>query len=279
MSLARVALAGLLRAPGRTLTRVVVLAAAVALLGSMLLFIGHSLRTMTASATRSVPLHWQGPVGSYDQARRVADGVARERGILQASASATAPFAGATHSGSAGATVAGGGSVLAVPPDYLRHIRTFHLLQGSLQPAAIVLDQQLAATLRARIGERVVLRPRATAPARAYTVSGVASVTAPDVLFAPLNPQVGPAPAQPPANVAIMPLDTFASSYAPALPAIQTASPGASAVPGAQQGVQWQVQAQLKTRGLGHSPAQALTRAGHVRNRVERSFPGQVQFV
>ncbi len=38
-------------------------AAAVALLGSMLLFIGHSLRTMTGSAIRSVPLDWQGPVG------------------------------------------------------------------------------------------------------------------------------------------------------------------------------------------------------------------------
>jgi putative ABC transport system permease protein len=279
MSLARVAVAGLLRAPGRTLTRVIVLAAAVALLGSMLLFIGHSLRTMTASATRSVPLHWQGPVGSYDQARRVAAGVAQERGILQASASATAPFAGAAHSGAAGATVAGGGSVLAVPPDYTSHIRTFHLLQGSLQPGAVVLDQQLAATLRAGIGEHVSLRPRANLPPRSYTVSGVASVTAPDVLFAPLNPQLGPAPAQPPANVAIMPVDTFARTYAPALPAIQAATPGASAVPGAQQGVQWEVQAQLDTRGLGHSPAQALTRAGQIRNRVERTFPGQVQFV
>src|SRR5439155_1191372 len=249
-----------LRAPGRTLTRVVVLAAAVALLGSMLLFIGHSLRTMTASATRSVPLHWQGPVGSYDQARRVAAGVAGERGILQASASATAPFSGATHTGAAGATVAGGGSVLAVAPGYLRHIRTFHLLQGSLQPGAVVLDQQLAATLRAGIGERVSLKPRANAPARTYTVSGVASVTAPDVLFAPLNPQLGPAPAQPPANVAIMPVDTFAKTIARALPAVSAASPGSSAVPGAQSGVQWQVQAQASPAGLGKTPGQAYKR-------------------
>ena len=48
------------------------LAAAVALLGAMLLFIGHSLRTMTASATRSVPLDWQGPVSSYKAAQKVA---------------------------------------------------------------------------------------------------------------------------------------------------------------------------------------------------------------
>src|SRR6266536_2733602 len=67
---ARWAASGLAREPGRTLTRVLVLAAAVALLGAMLLFIGHSLRTMTASATRSVPLDWQGPVSSHDGALR-----------------------------------------------------------------------------------------------------------------------------------------------------------------------------------------------------------------
>ena len=58
----RLAVAGLFASPGRTLVRIAVLAAAVALLGSMLLFVGHSLRTMTGSAVRSVPLDWQGPV-------------------------------------------------------------------------------------------------------------------------------------------------------------------------------------------------------------------------
>ena len=57
--------AGLRRAPGRTLTRVVVLSAAVALLGGMILFIGNSLRTVSSSAVRSVPLDLQGPVSSY----------------------------------------------------------------------------------------------------------------------------------------------------------------------------------------------------------------------
>jgi len=58
----QLALARLRRSPSQTATQVVVLAAAVALLGAMILFIGHSLRTMTASATRSVPVDLQGPV-------------------------------------------------------------------------------------------------------------------------------------------------------------------------------------------------------------------------
>jgi putative ABC transport system permease protein len=275
----RLAAAGMVRAPGRTLVRLLVLASAVALLGAMLLFVGHSLRTMTGSAIRSVPLDWQGPVASYAQARNVAAGVARQPGIQQASATATGPFTAASHTGSAGVTNAGNGSILAVPPDYLSHIKTFRLLQGSLRPGAIVLDQQLAATLQARIGDTVTMTPRPGARAQRFPVSGVALITAPDVVFQPLNPLLGPAPAQPPANAAIMPVDTFARTFARGLAAIAPGSTGASAVPGAQSGVQWQIQAQLDPGQLGGTPGQAFTRAGQVVHRVERSLPGQVQFV
>ncbi|MGI8411157.1 MAG: FtsX-like permease family protein [Solirubrobacteraceae bacterium] len=273
------AAAGLWRAPGRTLVRIVVLAAAVALLGAMLLFVGHSLRTMAGSAIRSVPLDWQGPVSSYPQARSIASGVARQPGIQQASATATAPFVAASHTGTGGTTNAGRGALLAVPPDYLAHIKTFRFLQGSLRPGAVVLDQQLAATLQARIGDTVVLTPRPGARPQRFPVSGVALITAPDVLFQPLNPLLGPAPAQPPANAAIMSVATFAATLAKSLPAVTSGSAGSAAVPGAQSGTQWQVQAQVDPSGLGRTPSQAFTRAGQVVHRVERSLPGQVQFV
>ncbi len=271
--------AGLLRAPGRTAVRVVVLAAAVALLGAMLLFIGHSLRTMTGAAVRSVPLDWQGPVGSYAQARRVAAGVARQAGIQQASPTATAPFTGVSHASAAGTTNAGSGALFAVPTGYGAHIHAFRILQGALVPGAVVLDQQLAATLQARIGDTVRLTPRPGARALAFPVSGVGLITAPDVVFQPLNPLLGPAPAQPPANAAIMPLATFAATVAPELPTVASATSGAAAVPGALAGVQWQVHAQVDPRGLGNSPGQAFTRAGQIVHRIERTLPGQVQFV
>ena len=276
---ARFAASGLARAPGRSLVRVVVLAAAAALLGSMLLFVGHSLRTMTASTLRSVPLDWQAPVNSYAQDRHVAAAVAAQPGIAQASATATAPFAGASHSGGAGVSRAGSGSILAVPPGYLSHIQTFRLLHGALQPGAVVLDQQLAATLQAQIGDRVALTPRAGARAQSFRVSGVGLITAPDVVFQPLNPQLGPAPAQPPANALIMPLATFAATIGRSLPSLPAPAAAAAAVPGAQTGTQWQVQAQLDQTGFTGSPSAALTRSGQILHRVERSLPGQVQFV
>ena len=94
MALVRLASRSLVRAPAGTATRVLTLAAAVALLAAMILFIGHSFRTMTASATRSVPLDWQGPVASYRAAVHAASGVARQPGVLEAAATATAPSIG-----------------------------------------------------------------------------------------------------------------------------------------------------------------------------------------
>ncbi|MDX6628214.1 MAG: putative transport system permease protein, partial [Gaiellales bacterium] len=275
----RLALHNLTHAPGRTVVRVVVLAAAVALLGSMLVFVSHSLRTMTSTATRSVPLAWQGPVDSYQAAQRVATGVAGQPGITAAVPTATAPFAGAEHLAPTGTIRTGSGAILAVPTDYPSRIHTLRILQGSLKPGGVVLDQQLAATLQAAVGDTVTLTPAKGAAPQPFVVSGVALVTSPDTLFAPLNPQAGPAPAQPPAEIAIMPIDTFAQKIAPALRTLTPASIGSSAVPGAPDASQWQVQTAVDPGIFHGDPSAALRQATQLRNRVERSLPGQVQFV
>jgi putative ABC transport system permease protein len=272
------ALSRLGRRPAQTATQALVLAAAVALLGAMIIFVGHSLRTMTASVTRSVPLDLQGPVRSYPRARALATRISATPEIGSAAPAATAPFTGIGHRGPAGITSAGSGSILAVPAGYSHRFATFRFLRGSLRPGQVVLDQQLAATLQARVGDRVAVRVGEGAPRR-LTVSGVALVTAPDVLFQPLDPQLGPAPAQPPANIAILPLGTFARDLAPRLPGVAAPGIGTSAVPGAQAGVQWQVQAQVDPAALSGSPSHALTRAGQIRNALERTFTGQVRFV
>jgi putative ABC transport system permease protein len=269
----------LFRAPARSLIRVLVLAASTALLGGMLLFVGNSLRTVSGSAVRSVPLDLQGPVASYPEARAVAGQVAHQPAVLQASAAATAPLSSSEHRAANGLTSSGAGAVLAVPVGYDAHIHTFRFLRGSLIPGTIVLDQQMAATLQARIGDRVTLRAPNGA-AHTYPVAGVALVTAPDQLFQPLNPQLGPAPAQPPANIAIIPVDTFAATYARGLPVVAGASARAGGQPESPAGVQWQVQAQLDPAALsGGSPSSALTRATRARNLIERTLPGRVQFV
>jgi putative ABC transport system permease protein len=94
--------------------------------------------------------------------------------------------------------------------------------------------------------------------------------------------QPGPWPcegAQPPANVAVMPVTTFARTLAPSLRRVTPGNVGSSAVPGALDGVQWQVQAQVDPASLTGSPRHAMSLAVRARNRAERSLPGQVQFV
>src|SRR5256884_1618204 len=268
-----------MRAPFKAAVRVLTLAAAVGLLAAMLLFVGHSLGTMTSSAVRGVPLDWQGPVGSARAATTVAARVGRQAGIAEAVPAATAPFAGVEHvSPGVGKIRSGGGSILAVPPSYLAHIHTFRFLRGSLRQGQVVFDQQLAATLQVQPGDLVTLTPHGGARPVRLRVRGISLDTAADQLFQPLNPLIGPAPAQPPADIAILPVDTFATRIAPSLPSISSAS-GTSAVPGSQTGTQWQVQTQIDPAALTGSPAHALAQATQLRNRVERSLPGQVVFV
>ena len=274
------AVTGLWRRPGRTALRIGVIMVAIGLLAAMVLFIGNSLRTASATALRQVPLDLQGPVTSYSKDLQVAAGVGKQPEVSYSAAAATAPFASADRNVGGLATQTSSGAVLAVPRDYPMHVHTFRTLQGSLRPGAVILDQQMAATLQARIGDTIRLRARPNSPPQSYSVSGVALITSPDVVFQPLNPLLGPAPAQPPQNGAIMLTSTFAKTLARQLPTISTGASGASAQPGAQTGTQWQVQAQLdRTPLTAGSPSSALSKATHTVNRIQSNLPGQVQFV
>ena len=239
----------------------------------MILFVGHSLNTMTGGAVRSVPLDWQGPVGSYAADLRVAAGVARQPGVLQASPAATAPLAGATHQGPEGLTATGAGAVLAVPSDYLSHFSTFRLLHGSLAPGGVVLDQQMAATLQAQIGDYVSLTPRRGARPLRLRVSGVALVSASDVLFAPGSPGgagAGTAAGQRRRDGdGHLRLQHMHPRCRRSLPRTSARAPFRA--PRAACSGRCM---RNSTALLSGSPSHALTLADRARNRVERSLPG-----
>ena len=269
----------LIRTPFRSAVRAIVLMVSVALLGAMVLFIGNSLRTMTATAVRSVPLDWQGPVGSAAAADLVAARVAKQPGVAAAEPVATAPFAGAQHTSPAGTIRAGAGYVVAVPPRYQSEFHTFRMLYGALQSDGVVLDQQLAATLQAGVGDTVLMTPRSGAKPVPLKVTGIAVVSAGDKLFQPLIPLLGPAPAQPPADVAILPFASFVKNFGSTLGTVAPSSASAASAATGTSGITYQVQAQIDPRLLTGSPQHALGQETQLRNKIERSLPGQVQFV
>ena len=269
----------LIRTPLRSAVRVLVLIVSVALLGAMVLFIGSSLHTMTATAVRSVPLDWQGPVGSAAAAEQIAARVAKQTGVGAAEPVATAPFAGAQHTSPAGTIRAGSGSIVAVPPRYQAEFQTLRMLSGALGNDGVVLDQQLAATLQAGVGDTVLITPRSGARPVPLKVTGVAVVSAGDTLFQPLIPLLGPTPAQPPADIAILPFASFVKHFGSTLGTVAPSSASAASAATGMSGISYQVQAQIDPRLLTGSPQHALGQETQLRNKIERSLPGQVQFV
>ena len=250
--------------------------------GAMLLFVGHSLGTMTARCRPAAcPSIGRGRSASYGAARRVAGRRRPAAGRARGSGRRNGAVRRHRASSTGWSDPLGCGlDSRAYRPGYADPDRTLRFLRGSIAPRA--WSSSTSNSRRPSRRSRATRCPLPRAPARppsACASAGVALVTAPDLLFQPLNPLVGPAPAQPPANIAILPLATFAAKVAPALAVDHGAAPAAAAVAGSQSGIQWQVQAQVDPAVLTGSPSSALTEATRIRNRVERSLPGQVVFV
>ena len=164
---ARLALAGLVARPGRTVLRIVVVAAAIALLAAMLLFIGNSLRSASAAPCARCRWTWQGPVSSARRRSSAAQAVAKQPGVARPRRRRPRRSLSTEHRPGRQHDHRPKGAVLAVPANYSHDIHTFRLLQGSLQPGGVVLDQQMAATLQAQDRRHVRLMPPARRAAAA----------------------------------------------------------------------------------------------------------------
>src|ERR1700736_2231673 len=103
----------------RSLAQVLAIAAALALLGSILLFVSGNLGLMTQSAAARVPLDWQAAVPDASAATTLAGNLRVVHGVVEAAPAATATMTGSRHDLSGSVATAGTGSILAVPPDYL----------------------------------------------------------------------------------------------------------------------------------------------------------------
>ncbi len=278
---ARLALAGLVRAPGRTADR-----------GSscwrprprcsaaMLLFVGNSLQHDDGQRRAQRAAGLAGPgrslAASAAGRRRRRAPAGRPAGLGRRPPRrwpSGAPPARRARPARAAA------SVLAVPPDYLSHIQTFRMLQGALRPGAVVLDQQMAATLQARIGDRVASPPPREPGRTAHGHRRGAGHRARRALPAAqpaARPGAGPAARQR-RDPAARHLRPHARAVAPHDHARRT--PARTSSPAPRRASSGRCR-RSSTRGRSRAAALGRAkRADRTRNRVERSLPGQVQFV
>lgn len=255
--LAPYALRALRHRPVAAAVQVGAIATALALLASVLIFVSGSLGLMTASAAAKVRLDWQAGAPDQATAESLAGRLSGVRGVVQAAPAATATFAAANHVVAAGTATSGAGSILAVPPDYLRALRPFNLLTGTVDPGGVVLSQPLASTLQAQVGDIVTLMPSAQSSPVPLRVSGIAVIDASDLLFQAVG-GAGAAASAPPSQVVIVPIGL--------LQQVLAAAPG----------VQWEVHAQIDRSILAGGPADAQASLATFRHMVERSFPGEL---
>ena len=238
---------------------------------------------MTAGGGRA-PCRWTGRLRSPSSRRppRVARGVGAQPDVAAAVPAATAPFAAAGHHAPVGrhphrARAPSWRS----PPGYTRAFPTVRLLHGTLRPGAVVLDQQLAATLQARVGDTRLARRPAGGAARALPGQRGRARPVPGRAVPAARTRCSGRrrrSRRPTSRSCRWPRSR--ARFAPASARDPAARAGRARVPGAQTGVQWQVQAQLDPAALQRRPrATRSARATSIRDRLERTPPGQVRFV
>jgi putative ABC transport system permease protein len=242
---------------------------AAALIGTLGTFLSASFATMTDRAVAGVPVDWQVQVSPGADPVAVAGALSEEARTLHVERVAYADVAG--FSATTGGTVqtTGPGQVVSIGASYRKSFPSeMRSLVGST--TGVLLAQQTASNLRARIGDRVdvmLAGGPSPAPGRASSarrvsavVEGIVDLPFADSFFQPVGAAHAQTPQAPPDNVLIVPSRMFQrwfSTQATRLPLT--------------------VRTQLHVRlvhELPHDPAAALDAVTRAANSVELKSAG-----
>lgn len=201
------------RRSGRLLAAMLGVAATVALLASLGIFINGSAASMTMRALGDVPVDWQVQLVPGTNAEAVIHelGVSAPYTTLEHVGYASVEGFSATSSGTTQTT--GVGKVLGVTDTYRRGFpRQLRPLLG--RASGVLIAQQTAANLHAGVGDEVMIarfgQPRAT-----VRIEGVVDLPNADSLFQAVGVPPGAAPQAPPDNVLILPLSQWHRLFDP----------------------------------------------------------------
>jgi putative ABC transport system permease protein len=207
-------LAGLLRRrSGRLIAATAGVAATVALLASLAIFINASASTMTRRALGDVPVDWQVqlvPGTNVDAVIRALGASARYTTLERVGYADVAAFR-AVSGGTTQTT--GAGKVLGVSDTYWSSFpKELRPLLGATR--GVLIAQQTAANLHVGVGDSVTIERLALPPVN-VRIDGVIDLPQADSLFQAVGVPAGAAPQAPPDNVMVLPLQTWHPLFDP----------------------------------------------------------------
>lgn len=185
----------------------------VSLFMSLGLFILSSNASMTSRAVRDVPLDWQILLS------RSADSSAVRQAVKQVTPyTAYAKVGYADTNGFVATTggstqITGPGKALGITADYQKQFpgEIRHLIGSN---SGVLLAQQTAANLHAKVGDVVTIKRVGLPPAK-LKVDGIVALPNADSLFQAVGVPTGTAPQAPPDNVILMPMKHWQAMFQP----------------------------------------------------------------
>ncbi|PZR58568.1 MAG: ABC transporter permease [Candidatus Meridianibacter frigidus] len=188
---------------GRLLGAIAGVALTIALLAALGAFTASSAASMTKQAIANVSVDWQLLVnhGADIAAVKKAVATATPFTAMQQVEYASVPGFELQSRGTTQTT--GAGKVVGVGASYqYDYPREFRALVG--KPAGVLLAQQTAANLHARVGDRVTIKRDALPPVQAR-IDGIVDFPDADAFFQAVGLPPGSAPQAPPDNILILP--------------------------------------------------------------------------
>lgn len=199
---------------GRLLSSILGVAVGVALIASIGTFLSSTTSQMTGRAIQRVPVDWQIQAQKGADPAGLLEQITAYDGVRNAVPVGIADTTGLQTTSGGSTQRTGAGKVVGLPDGYARafpgELRT---LSGA--PTGVLLAQQTAANLHAKLGDQVSIARPGGLPVTRVQVAGIVDLPAADSLFQQVGAPVGAQAQAPPDNVILVPQRTFASFAAP----------------------------------------------------------------